>query len=261
MGEPREPLQRRFDAGTAIPWYGVAELPPRAGVLTAWFNSPAADIDDCPVLAGENPFNGSAVGLDSWSSPRQPLRTALPDLQSVASGPARCVLPVPGDLGGAPATLRLAITAGQAVVVPVGTASIVVVPTSVGSPDAAVWQAQRIDSVVPAAPSVREARLEVLALTTDAIELLSSAPAPARDERELARRLAELDRLPLPPGMSGRAAALATDSARLLAIVAAAAAGADPGTSSGRLLLRAVAPLAAAGRRGLASALSLPTTG
>lgn len=261
MVHPREPLRPRPATGSALPWYGVAELPPRAGLLTAWFNSPAAPIADCPVLAGDNPFNGSSVGLAGWSSPRQQLRTALPDLHAVATGPAQCVLPIPGDHHGLPPELNLAVTAGQAMVVPVGTAWIAIVPTSIGTGDAAVWQAQRVEALVPTSTSVREARLELLALTTEAVELLASAPAPARDERQLTRQLADLDRLALPPGMSGRVAAQAADSARLLAIVAAAALSADPGTSSGRLLLAAVAPLAAAGRRGLAAALSQPGAG
>jgi hypothetical protein len=258
MQHSGEPLRSSPGTSRALPWFGVAELPPRAGIVTSWFNSPSAELSDCPILAGENPFNGSATGLRAWSSPRQQLRMALPDLLAVATGPARCVLPVPGDTQGLPPESVMAVAAGQAMVVPIGAAAVVIVPTSLAGRDAAVWQAQRVSVSIPASVSIRDARLEVLELTTEAVELLSSAPAPARDESALARRLAALEDLPLPPGTSGRTAALVSSSARLLAIVAAAAVSADPGTSSGRLLLTAMAPLAAAGRRGLATALSQP---
>ncbi len=262
MEQRHDHLRLLAAGGQDVAIHAVAEIYPRAGVLTSWLNAALdgrTDVAMCPVLGGDNPFNGSATTFEDWQVARLQLREALDALLVKATGAARCVLPVPGDPGGLPAGLPIAAAAGQAVLVPVDQGSLVLVPTSLRLDDAATWQGLPGPGLPSYAADPRAARAEVLSQLTQAVEVLESLPSPSRDQGLLQQRLKRLDVVPLAPGSSGPAAELARLSARLLTIVAAAVPAADPGTSSGRAARELLVPLGRVGRAALAIAFSEPS--
>ena len=262
MEQRHDHLRLLAAGGHDVEIHAVAEIYPRAGVLASWLNAALdsrADVSLCPVVGGDNPFNGSATTVEEWQLARMQLREALSALLSKATGPARCVLPVPGDPGGLPAGLPTAAAAGQAVLVPVDQGSLVLVPTSLQLDEAATWQGLPGPGLTSYAADPRAARAEVLSQLTQAVEILESLPSPSRDQGLLRQRLQRLDLVPLAPGSSGPAAELARLSARLLTIVAAAIPAADPGTSSGRAARELLVPLGRVGRAALAIAFSEPS--
>lgn len=261
MGQRHDHLRLLAAGGQDLAIHSAAEIYPRAGVLTSWVNAGLdlrADPANCPVLVGDNPFNGSTVKIDEWQVARLQLREALGPLLTRATGPARCVLPVPGDPGGLPAGMPLAAAAGQAMLVPTATGCLALVPTSLQQGDAATWQALAGPELPPYAGDLRGARAEVMTRLTEAVEVLESLPAPAREPGDLRRELTALDTIQLAPGSPGPAVQLAQLSARLLTIVSTAVPLADPGTASGRAAAELLVQLGRTGRAALSVAFSEP---
>jgi hypothetical protein len=235
----------------------VVELYPRAAVLTAWLNAMSAravaDLTDCPAAQPTDPFHGSEAGVPGWQHARMPLGAALAAL--AGTGPAFCALPVPGDAGGLPAGLPRAAGAGQAMIIPLRDAAIVITPTSVAG-DRTVWHATRAAPVPMPSTDLRSERLRIMELLTEAVHTAAAATLPVADSRSVEHRLERLRRVPMPPGSAGAAVELARSSATLLAIVDGAVTALPDHGSDAAQVRSALTPLGAAGRRGLAVAFS-----
>ena len=157
---------------------------------------------------------------------------ALSALLSKATGPARCVLPVPGDPGGLPrrSADRCCCRTGGA-----GTGG----SGFAGARPHIVTTRRRGDLAGTTRPGLTSYAADPRAVMSRGA---LAAHASRRDTRIptvrrpgpglLRQRLQRLDLVPLAPGSSGPAAELARLSARLLTIVAAAISGRRPGTSA-----------------------------
>lgn len=270
---PRDRHRLRVAApGLGVQPHGTVELYPRAGVLTAWFNAAQAARTALalpPALPrvprADDAFHGEEAELSAWPLARLELVPALDSLMrhlwasGVDAGPARCVLPVPGDPAGLPPGAARAAAAGQAMLVPITDGALVVSPT-IAADGSAVWHAQRAPQAAPWAPDVRAARLEINELLATAIAAIEDAALPAANGDLAQRRVAALAAPPLPPGSSADAVALARSSATLVAVVESALTAFDPAGSARAQLAALLVPLGAAGRRALATALSATVT-
>ena len=272
MDHPRQRLAP--PPALVTPPHSAVEVYPRAAVLTAWVNAVgvrAVDgLAECPVLDPGDPFS---IGLSSangapdfaWVPGRMTLGEAVATWPH--REPAQCTLPVPGDVSGLPANAAGALAAGQAAVVPSVHAALVVWP-SVAGDASTVWRAIAGGPVARADLDVRHARLSVMDRLTEAVAHFD-ATGPVRSSRdEVARRMAALDVVPMPPESQPAAVALARLSAQLLVIVDAVL---NPGTAAGSppavnqaardQAKQALAPLGRVGRSALATAFSATHSG
>lgn len=185
------------------------------------------------------------------------LLAGLAALRSAGATALGCAVPAPGDpvgLGGPPAFNRAALDAEEAVVVS-GT-GLGLVPSRVGA--AVVWQ------VLPAdrrpLPDLGEADRGLRRSLLDAAEALAALDV-ARWRPEVADELTDL-RHPRPvagpPGIPGRCLDLAGRALQALAVADLALADDGGAMSLAEIEARraALAPLRAAGRRGLVAACS-----
>lgn len=279
MDQPRQRLAP--PRALVTPPHAAVEVYPRAAVLTAWVNAIAAGAVDglaeCPVLDPSDPFSVGTRAIPAtpdapgWLAGRWTLGeavTAWPHRES-----AQCALPVPGDLAGLPADVPGALAAGQAVVVPGSDAAWVLWP-SVAGETGTIWRAATGPPVARADRDVRHARLTVMARLTEAVAYFE-ATGPVRSSRDnVARRMAALDTVPMPPESDAAAVALARLSAQLLVIVDAvlnpyptvsdSRRVVDPSPAPGQTthdqVAQTLAPLGRVGRSALATAFSATHT-
>lgn len=253
----QHPTPARARPGFELAPHTVVELYPRAAVLTAWFNAMTSgavpDLIDCPAAQPSDPFHGSEAGIPEWRDARLPLGAALALLTDVR--PAHCALPVPGDLGGLPAGVPRAAGAGQAMLIPVPDATVVITPTSVAG-GRTVWHATRAPAVPPPVVDLRNERLQIMELLAEAVRTAADATLPAADGRSVEREVELLRRVPMPPGSAGAAVELARSSATLMTIVAGALAALPDHGADATRVRATLTPLGAAGRRALAVAFS-----
>ncbi len=238
--------------------HAVAELYPRAGILTAWLNAIEAGAVDglaeCPAIRPDEPFHAEAAGAPAWNRLTLTVGEALACRAAdpaLPAGPARCALPVPGDVGGLPSGCPGALSVGQAMIVSDLTSSVVVWPVGRG------WHAVRADPIPTYSDDVRSARLRVMTELATAVTVLEDATLPTARRSELNRRLVDLEVVPLPPGSAPAAVELARSSARLLAICDVVLAGQTDRTAAATALHTTLDPLGRVGRAALATAFSM----
>jgi hypothetical protein len=198
------------------------------------------------------------VGLEDADA-ATPLALGLGRLRGTPVEHVALTLPAPGDpegLAGPPDFNAEAVEAGEAVLL--GGSDLGLVPAQVGS--GVFWQVRRASA--PAPPDLGEADRGLRSVLREVADALAALDV-ARWQPEIADALLNLRRSGgprLPPGMSPKAAALATTAARCRVIVdlafrteggAATAAESDARLSSLR-------PLDRAARRALAAACSAP---
>lgn len=250
----------------------IVEPIPRAAILTAWWNAWSARACSADELIDAMTLFGPQVVVDHDLSV-SPLLLGLARLQPIAreadsipEGLRRrsmqVVLPVPGDalgLPGPPDLNKLAIQAGQAIVVPA--AAFALIPSVSG--DVTTWTAHAVDTDRVVAPAIRpeEADTAVRLALNEATTALAALD-PAEDREAIAQSLKDLDqqlrgfRLPrsLPPTQT-RAAHTA---ARLLGIVGIVAArnGSHLTLADREDQVRVLKKLARTARHALAAACS-----
>ena len=252
--EQRHEPAAASDPGLLVPIYGTVAGYPVAAIVTAWANHIATDPPARfapPLIGPHEHLLPAAAGVPFWPEARLPLAAAL---QAVPSSwyPARCALPVPGDLGGLPAGAPRARAAGQAVILSDGDEAIVISPMTVGG--ARMWTAERTPNT-PAAPArLADVKREIMGAMEQAIVVAESAVLPRQEMSTDLAAIAEAP-VPLPPGTAAPVVALARQSATVLAIVDAVMRHLDAG-SDAAAVREALVPLGRAGRQGLSVAFS-----
>lgn len=173
-------------------------------------------------------------------------------------GPARLLLPVPGDMRGLPVAGPLtiaALDAGATVVLPAAGVGLVqqqghwrAYPCTTDHAALPEWDAKRlIDG------ALREA-----SQTLDRAGIARTAP----DAREAIHRAILAEEVPLPPGVPPAASALLAQSITLHAVLSVAARHETAAATAGQMALvtQALAPLAAAVRESRRTAVHLAVT-
>lgn len=206
---------------TALPDPGAASALPVAALLALWLDAVRAgrtgpdELAD--VVRGEDPRH-LVVGLPGREEPLE-----LVALAAALSGPISLALPAPGDpvgLGGPPELNRLALEAGQAVVV----GGLALLPED--DARTVVWRAH------PASPppyvdereTAQHLRTTLGAVTTRLVELDVASWSP--EVPDLLLNLRHRPPLPLPPGTEPRRQQTLERAVLCLDVVAAGAADA-----------------------------------
>lgn len=257
-------MKRRHDPATSIdapgllvaPYSAIAPYPP-AAVLTAWANAWHAgrtSADQPPDLFDlDEPVLAAAADTPFWPQARLPLGQALTAVPA-AWWPARCCLPVPGDVGGLPAGAPRALSAGQAVVWSDSKSSVVLSPMTMPGGDR-MWVAERAAASLTGTTDRREANASIMQALERCVTLAESSLLPRRSmAADAVARMSEMP-VPLPPGTEAAVVGLARQSATVVAIVSAAMSGL-PETSEAAELREALVPLGRAARLGLSVAFS-----
>lgn len=257
-------MERRHDPATSIDAPGLLVAPysavapyPAAAILTAWANAlhhgTAPQNQHPRVINVDEPVLTAGADAPFWPQARLPLGTALRAVPE-SWWPARCCLPVPGDLGGLPAGVPRALSAGQAIVWTHSGESVVLSPMTMPGGDR-MWVAERASTSAAALPDRREVKAAIMAALEQCVTLAESSLLPRRTmTAEAVATLAELP-VPMPPGTDAATVALGRQSATLVAIVTTAMA-ALPETTEGAELRAALVPLGRAAREGLSVAFS-----
>lgn len=252
--EQRHEPAAASDPGLLVPIYGTVAGYPAAAIVTAWAKHIAVDPPPRfvpPMIDPHEPLLPAAASVPFWPEARLPLVAAL---QAVPSSwyPARCALPVPGDLGGLPAGAPRALAAGQAVILAEGDDAVVISPMTVGG--ARMWTAERTANTPVAPAHLADVKREIMGAMEQAILVAESAVLP---RREMSADLAAITEtpVPLPPGTAAPVVALARQSATVLAIVAAVMRHLDA-SAEAEAVAQALVPLGRAGRRGLSVAFT-----
>ena len=197
------------------------------------------------------------VGLEGDDA--TPLALGLGRLRATPVEYVALSLPAPGDpegLAGPPAFNAEAVEAGEAVLL--AGADLGLVPTQVGS--GVFWQVRRASA--PAPPDVGDADRGLRAVLREVADTLAALDV-ARWQPDVADALLNLRRSGgphLPPGMSPKAAALATTAARCRVIVELAwrTEGNAVSATESDARMASLRPLDRAARRALAAACSAP---
>ena len=242
------------DPGLLVPIYGTVAGYPAAAAVTAWANHLAAGAPADfapPLIDPQEPLLPAAAAVPFWPEARLPLADAL---QAVPHSwfPARCALPVPGDLGGLPAGATRALAAGQALILSAGDDTVVLSPMTVGG--ARMWTAERTPGTPVAPTRLADAKREIMGAMEQAILVAEAAVLP---RRKMGADLAAITEtpVPLPPGTAAEVVALARQAATVLTIVDAVMRNLEPG-SDADAVRQALVPLGRAGRQGLSVAFS-----
>ena len=266
-------LKARGGAITAVLYAGHVHELPRGGAVVSWANAwllGQATLDDAATGAMGTDALHRVVGV-----PREPTAigwtVALGRLRAAGVTAFRLVVPVSGDPRGLTGPLDFnaaAIDAGEAVLA-IGTdQSYGLIPTSAQEGDAVVvrWDVAAVPTpgATPAIAQVSDAEHELLDAIRDATATLEALDlASGRDQ--VAKELAGLDRqlgafIPA-PGLTGRAARLVVQAARLRAVVDLSLAGDGAAITASEAAQRrqALEPLAAACRHTLMAAYSAAT--
>jgi hypothetical protein len=207
-------------------------------------------------LRTDDPCHTPAELLPGAGGGRRPLGETLAALPTTTA--ARCVLSVPGDPDGLPPQAHRGAQSGQAMVVGLpGRRTAVLSPTVLGG-GRTVWHAEVVDgSPPPPTGDIRSERLRMMELLPEAVAAAERATLPDAESAEVARRMAEVATVPLPPGSAGSAVNLARTAASLLTIVDAALRdGLPPGHREADAVRSSLIPLGRAGRRALAVAFT-----
>lgn len=257
MERRHEPATAGRAPGLMVGPYSAVAPYPSAAVLTAWAN--AAHVAKAfawrgsGIVDSDEPVLPASAAVAFWPHARMSVSQALASLPE-PWWPARCCLPVPGDLGGLPAGAPRALSAGQALVWSHDGEALVLSPMIMPGGDR-MWLAERTRGVAGSSVDRRTASQRIMQALEECVELAESSllPKQAMASAEVSR-VAELA-VPLPPGADASAVALARQSATLVAIVSTAM-SALPDTSEAARLREALVPLGAAARLGLSVAFS-----
>lgn len=255
---------REQSASAATDPQVVIEPIPRAAILTAWWNSWSCGQCSADDLLDAMAAFGSHVVVTAEGT-HEPLALGLAALRPAGSAvgiSVRAVLPVAGDpagLPGPPALNQLAVAAGQAVIFDAARVALLpereaditlwrVLPTD---PDHVTAQPIRPEQ---AATAVREA-LHEATTALSSMDLTGSRDQITASLQQLDRQLRKLQ---LPASLSPDRAHTAHTAARVLGIVAIAAAEDSSSLTAAARSERAAVlrELARTARRALAAAVS-----
>lgn len=233
------------------------------GALTAWANSwlRGAVSYDAAVSAIHDAGISTIRSLPDHPEPA-PVGWALSALRSSGGSPLRLVLPVPGDIRGVPGLPGLPAAATRAEQLVVGS-GLAFLPDDDCAADGG-WLAWELTDAVPVGATPGEQ--QTISQAAGALRLAVLAATDALDDLDLARWNPGVESLrhcaqtvSLPPDHEPSAAALATRSAQLSAILELAGTDAPGGAINTYGALRrdaALCPLAVAIREALMTAYS-----